>query len=53
MAADVVVELIGNIIEGACEFAFHRARGWDLFWRIVIVFIVIPAVIIGLYCWLT
>lgn len=53
MAIDVVGELIGEVLDGLAEFAFRGARGWDLFFRIVIVFIVIPAIIAGLYCWLT
>lgn len=53
MAIDLVGELIGDIVEGVAEMVFHGARGWNLFFRIIIFFVVIPLIIFGLYCLFT
>lgn len=53
MAVDVVGEVVGALVEAVCDLVFHGARGWNLFWRAVIVFVIIPVVVIGLYYLLT
>lgn len=53
MAIDLVGELIGEVVECITEMVFHGARGWKLFFRIIIFFVVIPLVIFGLYCLFT
>lgn len=53
MAIDIVVEVLGEIFEAAADLVFDGARGWRLFWRIIFFFVVVPAIIFGLYYWLT
>lgn len=50
MAIDIIGEVIGGIVEGVIEVLFSRARGWSLFWRLVIFFVVLPLAIFGLFC---
>lgn len=53
MAVDLVAEVIGNVIEGVFEMVVHGSRGWGLFWRIIIFFVLIPLTLFGLFCLFT